>query len=79
MINEVGRVQKEAYVAYLKVLSRHSPEGTEENHEHSNDWCLGRYSNQAIPEYKSEPLLLEPSIAFSMGWCLGTMTTLLSP
>jgi hypothetical protein len=35
MNNELGRMWKEAAVAYYEALSQNSPGGTEENHEKS--------------------------------------------
>jgi hypothetical protein len=34
MCDELGKIQKEYFMAYLKVLCQHFPEGTEENNDH---------------------------------------------
>jgi hypothetical protein len=56
---------KEAAVAYIKILSRHLPAGTEEIYEKLCDDSryLSRDSNHAAPEYKSE--VLSPESAWS--------------
>jgi hypothetical protein len=54
-------------VAYLKALSSYSPGGTEKNHEKSqHNRFLGQDSIQALPEYKSKPLLLQQNADFSL-------------
>jgi hypothetical protein len=44
----------------VKSMSGHFPGDTERNHEkHQASRCLGRDSNWALPEYKSEESALE--------------------
>jgi hypothetical protein len=55
MIDELERMRKEAVVFYFKALFRHSPRGTEEDQERTQDSpCPGRDLNQELLKYKSE-------------------------
>jgi hypothetical protein len=53
--NELERMWKEAVVAFLKVLSRHLPGGTEENDENLSQNCRspGRDLSPGPPEYEA--------------------------
>jgi hypothetical protein len=53
---EVERVWKEAAIAIVKVLSRHLPGDTDENHENSSQdsRSLGRDMNEDLPNTKQE-------------------------
>jgi hypothetical protein len=53
--DQLERMWKKAVVAYFKVLSRHSPGGTEENHEilSQDSRCPVRYLNTGLPEYEA--------------------------
>jgi hypothetical protein len=45
----------------IEILSCHLPESTKENHEifNQDSRCPGRYTNQALPEYKSKTSMLD--------------------
>jgi hypothetical protein len=63
MHDELGRMLKEAIVAYLKVSSLHLIGETGENQENHNQdsQCPGRDSSQPPSEYKSDVLAPEPT------------------
>jgi hypothetical protein len=56
--NKLERVWQEAVVAKFQVLSRHIPEGIEENHEKLYSECQGRYLNREPSKYMPEALQL---------------------
>jgi hypothetical protein len=58
-------------VDYFKVLSWHSPEGTQESYKKSQDSeSFGRDSNRTLPENMSESLLLEPVQSLKYRTCV---------
>jgi hypothetical protein len=55
MNDELERIWKIALVVYFKVISRHSPGGTEDNHENNQIiQCAVRDSNRLSPKCKQK-------------------------
>jgi hypothetical protein len=57
-------MRKEAVVAWFKVLSRHLPGRTEENHKNlsQDSWFPGRDLNPGPPEYETGVLTTRPRL-----------------
>jgi hypothetical protein len=64
MSNELGKMRKEAIVAFLNILSQHSPGGNEENH---GSPCPARDSSWVPYKYKVEALELEQACSVAVG------------
>jgi hypothetical protein len=62
---ELERICKVAVVAYLKVLSRHLPGRTEENHENLSQVSRSpvRDLNPGTPEYEAGVLSTRPRLS----------------
>jgi hypothetical protein len=50
----------------VKILSRHSPGETEENHN-QDSWSLGRDLNSGPPEYEAGVLTIRPQLSVNSG------------